>query len=77
MEGEISVRTVGELKQFLKDIPDEAMIVMYNGLDEGDCLTESAVYYAPGVTPESGYCQGDSVIDENAENHNGTVVLFG
>lgn len=73
--------TVGELKKFFNEneIPDDAEIVMYNSLDEGDCFAGSTAYFAPGEEAESGYCQGDSVFDEicGFENRNGVVVMFG
>lgn len=73
--------TVGELKQFLSEnnIPDNAKIVMYNEMDEGDCFAQTASYYAPGEQAESSYCQGDSVLDEicRFENRTGVVVMFG
>lgn len=78
----IKTPTVGQLKKFFNEnnIPDDAEIVMYNAYDEGDCFAGSATYFAPGEEAESGYCQGDSVLDKdiyNFENRKGVVVMFG
>lgn len=46
----IKTPTVGQLKKFFNEnnIPDDAEIVMYNSMDEGDCFAGSATYFAPG-----------------------------
>lgn len=76
----VSISTIGELKRFLSenDVPDNAEIIMYNAMDEGDCCAESAAYYTPGERANSDYyCQGDSVFDYGFKNLSGAVVLFG
>lgn len=81
---------VGQLEQLLAKIKDKSInILMYNGLDEGDCFASRAVIIDPnlkngsvdaetGLTVQhrSGYCKGDSYYDINGKGTSGRVLML-
>ncbi len=57
--------TVGMLKDCLKDMDDDLVVVVYDDMDEGDTF----LYHKPIVCTrdEFRYCQGDSVTCDDEE----------
>lgn len=53
--------TVKQLKNQLKDLPDEAAVVMYNGYAEEDCFCTKV--YQTTKSEYDEYCKGDSFTD--------------
>ena len=60
--------TVKELMEALKQFPEDAVVFMYNGLDEGDGNIEQveleSPYFEDGEFYTPNYCQGDSFVEE-------------
>ena len=53
---------VGELKNLLEKAPEDAYVILYDSEDEGDTFLEK--FEIRNAEEGSGYCQGDSVLDE-------------
>lgn len=55
--------TVKELKEILNSVDDEAIVVLYDGLDEGDVFCTTALQVLKDHY--HGYCQGDTCVEDN------------
>lgn len=67
--------TVKELKELLKDVDDNAVVLLYDGVDEGDVWCTDVV----SVNRENydGYCKGDSCVREADATPDKLFVLAG
>ena len=68
--------TVKELKELLNEADDDTVVVLYDGVDEGDAFVTTAIQ----IKRENyiGYCQGDSCLDfEDGDGPDKVFVLAG